>query len=63
MNCDNTVLCAKIMKNPTTISIRIIGVNHHTFLTLRNCHASPISPLFFDIFYIITKCMSCQLLA
>lgn len=49
MNGDTALLCPKRISPPTRASMVNVGMSHHAFLTLRNCHISPNSDLLFPI--------------
>jgi hypothetical protein len=49
MNGLTAELWPKIIKAPTIISIKIIGVSHQAFLTFKKSHNSPSKDLFFDM--------------
>jgi len=50
MNGDTALLCPKMIRIPTKISIMIIGVNHQAFLIFKNSQTSLNNDLLFDIF-------------
>jgi len=46
MNGDRALLCPKTINAPTRMSMTMMGVSHHAFLTLRKSHNSPNNDLF-----------------